>query len=161
MSVVGQSQPILDASGKKHRRETLRQILLPFLLAVLLIVACVVAVMSPLFPPPAGQYQISIVSNLLLMVFILCPALLCFSGLAIGMVVLAAAMNKGHDAAAKPLQRVEDLSRTLEQRTVEATNTLNRKTIDISSRFALVYKWLGVFERPAEQKGLSRNDPKH
>lgn len=136
------------SSSQKHLSQTRRQILLPFLLAVLVIVVCAVLVMSPLFPPPNGQYQVSIVSNILLMVFMLCPAVICFGALAIGMVIAAFAMNKGHTLVAKPLRRAEELSETLEQRTIEATTKLNRRTINLSSRFAIIDKWLGVFDQP-------------
>jgi lysylphosphatidylglycerol synthetase-like protein (DUF2156 family) len=139
-------------STEKHQRETRRQVWLPLLLAVVLIVVCAVVVVVLFVPRLEGENQVSIVSNILLMVFILCPAVLCFGALAIGMVVAAFAMNKGHDALAKPLRRVEELSQSLEARTLQTTTALNRKTIELGSRFAIVSRWLGVFERPKDQK---------
>jgi hypothetical protein len=107
--------------------------------------------MSPMFPPPRGEYQVSIVSNTLLMVFMLCPAVICLFVPLLALILAVFGMNKAHTLIAKPLRQVEDLTETLEQRTQEVTNSINRQTINVSSRFAILNKWLGVFERPKGQ----------
>ena len=142
---MSELQPARE-SMRRHRREVLRQIALPAILALILIVACVTVVI--LFP---RQFQVSIVSDVMVMVFMLCPAVLCLLPMVIALIVGVFGMNRAHGALAKPLGTLESYSQTLAERTATTAEQVNRQTIETSSRLGVVYKLLGKFESPEEQ----------
>lgn len=84
------------------------------------------------------------------MVFMLCPAVLCIFPFALLGIVSVVGMSKAHGAVMGLLVKVEDASRLLESKTTAVTDQVNRRTIAVSSRFGLIYKLLGAFERPSE-----------
>lgn len=128
-------------SQATHRRETRRYILLPFAAALLLVVACVVVVL--LF---RRGVQVSLVADLMVLVLMLCPAVICLLPVTLLMVMAVFGMNQAHDALAKPLKRVEDVTVMMAERTAASANVVNQKTIDTSARLGFVLRVLNVFE---------------
>ncbi len=139
MASIASQEP--RASEVRHRRETLLLVILPLLLVLLLIIACVVGVL--LLP---RRDQVSIVSDVMFTLLMLCPAVVCILPVTIGVIAAVFAMNRAHDKAAGPLRRLEDLSLKLAQRADSSTDTINRRTIDFSARLGFLYRWMSVLE---------------
>jgi len=133
----------------RHRQQTRWEIILPAAAGFLVIIICIVFVASRAFLPSMDESnRVSLLADWMMLVFMLCPALLCMLPLALLGIVAVAGMTKAHGALTGLLAKVEDASRTLESKTKSVTNQVNQKTIAVSSRFGLIYKLLGVFERP-------------
>jgi hypothetical protein len=134
------------ASAMAHRRETFRYIVLPIIgVGALILVGIIIVLLLP------GRLQVSIIADWLLMILFLCPMMLCLFPICILMVAAVAGMNKAHTAAANPLRRLERLSESLKERTVQATDNINHQTINVSTRWAFLERWLKVFDPPSEQ----------
>jgi hypothetical protein len=133
----------------RHRQQTRWEIILPAAAALLLIILCVGFVASRAFVPTLNESnRVSLLADWMLLLFMLCPAVICVFPLALLVVVGVISMSKAHGALAGLLLKVEDASRLLESKTTAATNQVNEKTIAVSSRFGLIYKLLGAFESP-------------
>jgi predicted membrane protein len=141
-----QVQPV-PSSEQQHRRETRLQILLPLILGLSLIIAATVIVI--LFRQAA---QVSLVADTMLIVFMLCPLMICLLPITIGLIIAAVAMNKVHDQTRKPLRRLQLASREMADRTHKTTDTINQKTINASARMGGVYRLLDVFNRTPSRK---------
>lgn len=129
-----------------HRRQTWLYIAFPAAAGVLLIVAVLAVVLF--FPQ---RLQVSIVADVALVVFMLCPAVLCLIPLTLLLVVSAWGMNLAHTSAARATRRVEEASAVATQRAISLTNQIDQKTITISARFGVLMKGLGLFDRPDSQ----------
>ena len=132
-------------SARQHRRDSLRQIVVPILLVFLLLIAIVAGVL--LLPRRA---QVSLVSDFVLTILVLCPMVLCFLPVTILSVVAVFGLNRVHEVMKRPLYRLEDYSNVMAERTESVTSQVNRQTIQISARFGAVYKLLSIFEPPEE-----------
>jgi hypothetical protein len=64
------------------------------------------------------------------------------------MILAIVGMNRAHQAVSKPLQRVEILSATLRDRTVQTADAVNRQTVNASVKFAFVDRLLAIFDPP-------------
>ncbi len=95
------------------------------------------------------RLQVSLISDWLLTVLVLCPMVICMFPLVIGIIALIAGMNQLHQTTAKPLRRLSALSQTMADRTVQTTTVINEKTVDASSRFAFLERLLSVFDEPS------------
>ena len=59
-------------------------------------------------------------------------------------------MNRAHDAIARPLRRLEQLTLDLRDRTYSLSDQAARTSINVTSRFAVLDKYLfSLFDRPA------------
>lgn len=126
----------------QHRRQTRLFIWLPFGAAILLILgAVVVAALLPL------RLQLSVVSDFVLTVLVLCPMAICLLPLYIALVVLIAAMNRLHHNTAHALGRAVNWSQSLSRRVDQAAGRLERWSIQWSTRLAPLEKTLfSLFE---------------
>ena len=129
----------------KHRRDTWLWIIVPLGLLMLLVLAGVVV--TVLLPHAA---QKSVISNVMLIVLMLCPLAVCTLPLTIGMIAAVFGMNFAHTALAKPLRKVEGYSLMMTERTRTATERINQAAIDVSARFGFVYKLLDTFEEKSD-----------
>lgn len=125
----------------RHRRETLRLVMLPMILVLIAVIACLVGVL--LLPRRA---QVSVVSDVMFTVLMLCPAVLCVLPITILTISAIFAMNRAHDAASGPLRRLEDMSARLAERAESSTDALNRQTIGISARLGFLYRLMSNLE---------------
>lgn len=144
----------------RHRQQTRWEIILPAVGALLLIIICVGFVASRAFLPSINESnRVSLLADWMLMVFMLCPAVICVFPFALLGIIAVFGMNKAHDALYGLLAKVEDASRSLESKTTAITNQVNQKTIAVSSRFGLIYKLLGAFDRPdSSENGKGTHD---
>ncbi|MBZ0293537.1 MAG: hypothetical protein K8L99_13300 [Anaerolineae bacterium] len=141
----------MSTSEVTHRRETRRLILLPFALGLLLIIACVVVVLLL-----RRGSQVSLVSDLLVTIFMLCPAVLCMLPITILVIMSAFGMNQVHDLAARPLRQIESYSKLVSNKAAETSAQVSEKTINVSARFGAVYRLLNTFNRLPSSR--SEND---
>jgi len=131
------------ASEITHHRETIRYIVLPMVgVGALMLVGAIIVLFLP------GRLQVSLIADWLFTILFLCPIVLCLLPLCIVMVMGVVAMNKANNAAANPLRRLENFSANLKDRAVQATDTINRKTINASAKWAFVDRLLAVFDPP-------------
>jgi hypothetical protein len=131
-----------------HRQETFRYIILPMTGVLALLILGVAAVL--LLPKPK---QVSIIADWLLTILFLCPAVLCLFPVVILLVAAVAGLNKAHGAARKPLQKLENLSASLNTRTAEITDAINQKTVDASVKIAFADRLLSIFDPPSSTNG--------
>lgn len=131
----------------RHLQETRREIYGPFLAGLVLIMICVGLILSPLFPATwAGRDGIAIVANVMLMVMMIIPSLLCLLVVVIIGVVFIFGARRAQAKVIHPLRRLEGYSLWLAQKTKAVTEKVNRQTINASVRFAWLHRLLGVFE---------------
>lgn len=144
------TQQQIQSAKNHHRRDTLLWIVLPMAALVLLIVAAVAVAIW--VPRDLEGAQLRIISDLMLMVIILCPMLLCLLPLAILMVVSVFGLNRVHDMLVQPLRKVSGYSLTAADRTSSITDRINRQTINTSARLGFIYRFLGTFEDPTDKE---------
>ena len=132
-------------SARQHRRDTWWRIIAPTIIVFLLLMAILGGVL--LLPRLA---QVSIVSDFVLTILVLCPLVLCFLPVTILSVVAIFGLNRAHNALKRPLYRLEDYSKTMAERTESVTEQVNRQTIQISARFGALYKVIDKLEPPKD-----------
>ncbi len=134
-------------SQQQHRRETILYLIVPMIVAgVLVLAGGVIAFLLP------RRLQVSLISDWMLSVFVLCPAVLCLFGICMVLIVAVAAMNRLHELTTKPLDRLEDMSQTVAEKTAKVSEAVNQQTINVSSRFAFIDRFLSVFDIPEDEK---------
>ncbi len=150
-----------DDGATLHRREMRLQIILPMLAGVLLLA---VMVSSALLLPKG--LQVSLIADLLLTIFVLCPTALCCLLPVALFVVMAVGMNKAHGKLAETLERVEGQARTATDKAAQAMDSVNQRAADASAQFASLSTMVDVFDdRPQSadteiQEGDGeKNDP--
>jgi membrane protein implicated in regulation of membrane protease activity len=139
----------IRTSEIRHRRDTWLWIILPMFLLVLLIAAAVAVLV--IAPRELQAAHTSVVSDLMLSVLILCPAVLCMLPVTILMLTSVIGFSRVHGAAARPLRRLEGHSETLNSKANSVANRINRGTINISSRLGFIYRHLGTFEQKSDK----------
>ena len=146
------AQPHAQTSELRHRRDTRLWLVLPMVFLVLLIAAAVAVLIF--VPRNLHESQTSVVADLMLSVLMLCPAAVCMLPVTILMLVSVVGMNRAHDMMARPLRVLEAHSETLTSKTQAITDTVNRKTIDASSRLGFIYKHFETFEQKPNQEDI-------
>lgn len=149
-----------QATRERHRRETRREIWLP---AVFGLVVLVVAVLAAAFV--SNRYEeLSLISNFVLTLLILCPAALCFFPLALVLVVAAVGMNSVHSWSEVKLDSVNRMAYGFNRRVDGLMTRLGRAGVDIGAATApLEQKVFSAFDRPSETASREVNnepDPK-
>lgn len=130
-------------SEKQERRETILFLILPMIIAAVMVLGGgVIALMLP------RRLQVSILSDWMISIMVMCPAVLCLFAIGLVLIIVVAGMNKLHHIVAKPLDRLEDLSETLVEKTEQASEVINQTTINISAQLAPLDRVLGVFDEP-------------
>lgn len=137
-----QTQP-KPASAASHARQTRRQIVLPVLAGAVLIALLVGVV---LWLPQ--RLQVGIVSDFMLTVFMLCPAVICLLPLTILLLVAAFGAGRLHDRAAPPLRGLQARSGKLAGLADSAAATVNQRTVVYGARLGAALRVLDIFEDP-------------
>jgi hypothetical protein len=133
-----------SAAELARQRDTLRFIILPMAGVGLLVVAgAVIIILLP------ERLQVSLIADWLLTILFLCPMALCLFPICILMIAAVVGMNRVHDSAAHPLQRLENLSVSVKERSEGAMDAVSRFVIEASVRFAFIERLLGIFDPPA------------
>ena len=134
-SAQPQNTPAPLASERQHRRETFRQVVLPVVLgfAGLLTAIGLAAWLVAVQPAPG---QLSLVADMLLIVFVLLPMVICLLPLYILLMVAAFGTGALHNASARQLRRLNRLTQTVSDRTIQVTERANRQTLALRVRLA-------------------------
>jgi TM2 domain-containing membrane protein YozV len=131
----------------RHRRQTCLGIFLPVLsigLLLLLLALSLAVPGSPLYLTQTGQF--SIISNIFLICFVLCPLVICAFPIYLLLALGAFLLNKVDHSAADGLRRVQTISRSAADRATTLGDRLSRSSIRWNARFAFVDRWLRAFE---------------
>ncbi|MEO8612642.1 MAG: hypothetical protein ABI690_32410 [Chloroflexota bacterium] len=130
-------------SKANHNFETVRWIVLPMIgVAALVLIGTIIVLLLP------ERLQVSTISDWLLSVLFLCPMVVCLFPICLLLILAIVGINRAHQAVSKPLQRVETLSATIRDRTVQTADMVNRQTVNASVKFAFIDRLLAVFDPP-------------
>lgn len=146
------TQQRVHASEIRHRRDTWLWLVLPMVLLILLIAAAVAIVIF--VPRDLPESQTSIIADLMFSVLMLCPAVVCMLPVTILGLVSVVGLNRAHGMIARPLRILQTHSVTMTTKAQSAADTVNRKTIETSSRFGFIYKHLETFEQKPNQEDI-------
>jgi hypothetical protein len=132
-----------------YRRDNTRLILLPFGVGAAVLI---VALLVTLFGTNAGEK--SVVSDFLMTILLLCPAVLCTLPLAILLVVAAFAMNRVEGKAISLFDKVVPAVEGFNRRIDRAMDRLGRNAVDFGVKAAPVEKLvLSAFDRTNSDTG--------
>ncbi len=123
------------ASIRAHRRQTARGITLPLVSGLIVLTAAVAASVGVLVW--AGRFgQLSIVKDVLVVLCLLLPMAVCL--LPVYLLFMIAAFGTGalHKASARQLRRVNRLSQTITDKTVQVTEVVNKRTLEARVQLA-------------------------
>ena len=125
-------------------------VIMPIILIALSIISFMVALAIPSSPIGFSEpeAQLGIISNIMFICFTICPMMLCLSLIYMLLAVSVIGAHKMNNRVRHSIQRVGDLSRTVEEKTIEKTDALNRKSIEINARVAFLEQ---IFE--SEERG--------
>jgi hypothetical protein len=141
---------------QQHRQTTRWRIYFPFFLSLLLVIGLFVVV--ALLP---RRIQVSLVSDWLFIIFVLCPMILCLFPLVLGVVAAVYGANRLHDSASPPLERLEELSASMNERVVTMTDKANQRVVDANAKVAPWLRWASFFDadKPVTGPSPSTNPP--
>ena len=66
-------------------------------------------------------------------------------------------MSRANSAALRPLQKMNELTQSVADRTTKAAESVNNATVNAASRFAFLDRLLNVFELPVDDKDTKEN----
>jgi hypothetical protein len=113
---------------KTLRREQRLSIWLPFGIgAALLLVVVVIAAAAP---------NLSVTSNFVMTILLLCPAVVCLLPVYFMLVLAVFGLNSLYNGAAKPLRSLERLTAQIASRTTTLSDKLARQSINLNARVA-------------------------
>ena len=136
------------------------KVVAPVVLAGVVIIGMVVGMVLKMAENGTEQAQVSIVGDVMLICFGLCPLLLC-STLFYAIIVAAIyGVNWLHRTTKRTMQRAETATGSLADKTAVAADQLNRKSIGISAGSAFLDRMLDQPESETEQSE-SRDDDDH
>ena len=136
-----------DDGARIHRRETMRQLVLPMGLALLFIIAigAVVVILS-------DPTRISVVSSWMVLVLFLCPSVLIAAALFVGLTLLVYGINRLHSGAGSALQRAERFVDGAAERVLSISRRLGRSTIRYSESTAPLVERFKVYEKDGSDR---------
>lgn len=129
------SQPQPLPSERIHRRETLWQIILPVAGGTVLFALLFAAVflIPQLLPYPE---QVSMVADVLVILFMLTPVLICLVPVYLLFMIMAFGMGAFNQGTANQLRRLHRLSQTITDQTITATNQVNQQAANLRVKLA-------------------------
>jgi uncharacterized membrane protein YeiB len=131
-----------EAPLKTHRKETILHIILPMVGGVLLLVAALGVVLLM-----QQRAQVQIVADIMTMLFLLCPLLVCLFPLYLLLVILAFGMGRLHDGTIPHLERLQHFTASLAQRTRALMNRITAQVINLNAKIEPILDRLSVFEK--------------
>jgi hypothetical protein len=143
-------QQSLEETRRNRRRQVRREIVLPVAGGFILLLGVVLIA----WRLPTPQHT-AFVSNLLLTLLILCPAVICLFPVYLLLVFAIYGMGRANQSIYRPLSRLEALTHRMSARTDAAAEQIAQRTIGLSSRFArlehIVLKLAETGSRPGEK----------
>ena len=134
----------LDNARRKQFR---RLALLPFVLVLafgLLYLGVTLSLRAPV--------QVTVLSNSVLTLLVLCPASLCLFPLVILCVTLVALMNRQQRATVSPLRRLEAWTAALEGRADKWLGRIDERVLEAAVAFAPIRQLLRTFDTLADDQ---------
>lgn len=147
---TGTRQHLREEGRQIHRRETRRQIVLPFVIGLLLIGGAFLFMALP--TDPVWRLRASAVSDWLYLLLCQIPLLVCSM---IGYMIVVAGiwgMNKLHSRTERPLIRLENLVAGLANRIESITATVNTKTMTWRAKVEQILHFMSIFNTPSESE---------
>lgn len=133
-----------------HRRETLIYILLPVAGGGLLLLGALAVTLFGVLP---RRPQVSVLADWLLTVLVLCPAVLCLLPVCILLMTLVLSLNRLHGNTERLMGKAEDMSASLAEKTMGASETVARKSIDLTAKLAFFDPLWRIFDRKEDNDG--------
>lgn len=140
-----------------HQRETRLQIWLPFMGAVLLVLA--VTALVGLNQDAQAMLRISALTDIMVMLMVLCPAFICLLPIYVLLVAGIYGMHRLHNGVGTPLERLENATEKFAQRVERTADRVNKGTVNWSARFAIFAPVLNWFDTPEENPNAKSSDP--
>lgn len=138
---------------RQHRRETWLYMIVPLAVTIFLVLLGIVVVLLL-----QRQLQVSLLADWMLTIMLLCPALLCTTVICILLFAAIALMSRAQRAAAQPLQRLQEVTNQVAERTTKAADSVNEVAINAASRFAFLDRLFNIFDAPSEDKKADHHD---
>ncbi|QPC80690.1 hypothetical protein G4Y79_13310 [Phototrophicus methaneseepsis] len=145
-----------ESGPELHRRETRLGIWLPFFLTFLLVVALILLIALP--SEPEWRTRVSFIADFMGSVLIFCPAIICAFAIYLVLVVAVWGMNRLHSGAASPLEKVENITANLANRVESATEKVNERVVDASTRMASLTYFMRFFDQNENIDGVNTSD---
>jgi E3 ubiquitin-protein ligase DOA10 len=131
---------------KTHRNETLLHIVLPVAGGGLLIlIAVVIALVLQ------RRVQVQILADVLSIIFLLCPMLVCMFPIYLLLVVLAAGMGRIHDGTVPYLERVQNFTRAIAEQAHTLMSAITKRVISLSTKIEPFLDKLSIFDKDNPQ----------
>lgn len=137
-----------------HKREVRWQIYLPFFVASLVILTLFIAV--ALLPQ---RIQVALVSDWMITILLLCPLVLCLFPIVLLVTVAAYGANRLHTSVAPPLERLEELTISMNERVTATTRRVNQGVIRTHTRLAPILHWMHLFMGDERIQDRDANNP--
>jgi len=155
-TLIGESMtpPVKPDYLRQHRRETLLYLIVPLLVTVFIVLLGLVAVLLL-----QRQLQVGLLADWMVTVMVFCPALICATVACIGLIVAIVLMSRANRAAIKPLQKMNEVTQSVADRTTKAAESVNNATVNAASRFAFLDGLLSIFDLPADDKDSKEKSP--
>jgi hypothetical protein len=133
-----------------HRRETLIYVLLPVAGGGLVLLAALAVTLFGVLP---RRPQVSILADWLLTVLVLCPAVLCLLPVCILLMTMVFGLNRLHGKTEGLMGKAEDMSASLANKAINASETVSRKSIGLTAKLAFFDPLWRVFDRKEDNDG--------
>lgn len=136
--------------GKRHRelrraeRRLVRHgVMLPFLIVFVIAAAIIGTVLSLRSP-----VQVSVMSDSMLTLLVLCPLVICMFPLVILSLLLVSLLNRWHPLSRSPLRRLEAWTALMEQHAEEWLGNVDDRVLNWAVRLAPFRQLLTTFDPP-------------
>lgn len=133
-------------SRRAERRKIWLSVLLPFLLVLAVALVTIGTVLSLRSP-----VQVSLMSDSLLTVLVLCPLVICMFPLVILSLGLVTLLNRWHPKSRSPLRRLEAWTALMEQNVEEWLGKVDERILEWAVRLAPLRQLLTTFDPPAAE----------
>jgi hypothetical protein len=143
-----EATPSRETGATVHRRETRMQIVLPFIGAVVLVLF--LTLLPVLINDPQARLRVSFVGDVLMTLFVLCPAVLCLAALYFVVVLGIFGMTILHRMAGTPLERLERISARFAVGLDGVSQRVNNIALSWSASLASLYRVLSIFDHDPE-----------
>ena len=139
------------ASRRAERRKIWLSVLLPFMLVLVVALVTIGTVLSLRSP-----VQVSLMSDSMLTVLVLCPLVICMFPLVILSLGLVSLLNRWHPKSRSPLRRLEAWTALMEQNVEEWLGKVDERILEWAVRLAPLRQLLSTFDPPAAESSEER-----
>ena len=112
--------------------------MIPIMVVGLVLVAIPGWLLAMAWSDGEAKAQLSIVGNLMLICFVICPMVLCFGGVYAVVLVVGYGVHKTHHFTQRTLQSAEQKTRQLADKTQEMAEIMNQKSLGVGDRLSFM-----------------------